>query len=60
MIAPEAVCWRVVFSGDWFSMSVMIDARDEEEAEKLAAERIKYYYGWDVASVAHDVEVGED
>lgn len=37
-------------------MSVSIEARDEEEAERLAADLIKYYYGWDVAAVAHDAE----
>ena len=55
----EDTMYTVMFAGDYFSMTVNIEATNEDDAEALAAKLLEEYYGWDVAEVSHDIEVEE-
>jgi hypothetical protein len=55
----EDTLYTVMFAGDYFSMTVNIEATNEDDAEASAAKLLEEYYGWDVAEVSHDIEVEE-
>jgi hypothetical protein len=53
----EDTMYTVRFTGDYFSMTVNIEATNEDDAEALAAKLLEEYYGWDVAEVSNDIEI---
>ena len=55
----EDTMYTVMFAGDYFSMTVNIEATNEDSAETLAGELLKEHYGWDVAEVSNDIETEE-
>lgn len=48
--------WNVMFIGDYAIVTVTVEARDEKDAEILAADMVQDYYGWDLARFATQVE----
>jgi len=49
--------WNVMFAGDHFVLTTTVEAKDEEQAEREAVAFLESFYGWDVESVSHDIEV---
>ena len=55
----EDTMYAVRFTGDYFSMTVNINATNDDDAVALAAKLLEEHYGWDVAEVSNDIEVEE-
>jgi len=49
--------WNVMFVGDYFVLTTTVEAKDEEQAQREAVALLDDFYGWDVESLSHDIEV---
>lgn len=53
--------YNVHFIGEYFSMTVRVEADNDDEAEEKAVELIESYYDWDIRSAASvSIEVEKD
>jgi hypothetical protein len=50
-----ATYWNVTFVGDYAVITATVEARDENDAETLAANLLMDYYDLDVEHLANDV-----
>ena len=48
----EATTYKVDFIGDYFTMSIFVEADDDDVAVELASSLMKSQYGWDVPAVS--------
>jgi hypothetical protein len=54
MTRKRATTWSVTFVGDYATITTTVEARDENDAETVAANLIMDYYGLDVDDIAID------
>jgi len=46
-----------MFAGDHFVLTTTVEAKGEEDAISEAVAFLESFYGWDVESVSHHIEI---
>jgi hypothetical protein len=52
--------WGITFVGDFYNLFTIIDADDEEQAERFAIQNIDREYGWNLADTYFETKIEQE